>query len=134
MSNIPEDIKFTSTHTWVELYDDGLVRVGITDYAQQELGDIVYVELPEVERSYNSGDECAVVESVKSASDIHCPVSGEIIEINSDLEESPELINSDPYADGWLFVIRPDDETELDELLDADAYQEFIENEEQENN
>ncbi len=126
MSNIPEDFKYSSAHTWSELLDDGLVKVGITDHAQHELGDIVFVELPELEKSYNTGEECAVVESVKSASDIYCPVSGEIIDVNSELEDSPEKINADPYGLGWIFIIRPDDEAELDELIDANEYSELL--------
>jgi glycine cleavage system H protein len=126
MSYIPEDLKYSKTHTWSELQEDRLIRVGITDHAQQELGDIVYVELPEVQRSYSIGEECAVVESVKTASDIYCPVPGEIVEVNIDLEDTPEKINSDPYGDGWIFVLRPDDGAELDELINADEYNELI--------
>jgi len=125
MSNLPDDFRYSPAHTWSERLDDGLVRVGITDHAQHELGDIVFVELPEVEKSYSSGEECAVVESVKSASDIYCPVSGEVVEVNEVLEDSPEKINEDPYGLGWLFVIRPDDEAELDELIDANEYNEL---------
>ena len=127
MSHIPGDLKYSSTHTWTEILDDGLIKVGITDYAQKELGDIVYVELPEVEDSYAAGEECAVVESVKSASDIYCPVSGEIVEVNHVLDETPETINADPYGSGWLFVLRPDDLEALDELINAEEYGELIE-------
>ena len=127
MSHIPEDLKYSSSHTWCEIQDDGLIRIGITDYAQEELGDIVFVELPEVGRNCASGEECAVVESVKSASDIYCPVSGEIVEVNNDLEDMPEKINSDPYVDGWIFMLRPEDETELEDLMDVNAYNELIE-------
>ncbi len=127
MSNIPEDLKYSKVHTWSEWQDDGLLRVGITDHAQQELGDIVFVELPEVQRSYAIGEECAVVESVKTATDIYCPVSGEIVEVNVDLEDTPEKINTDPYGDGWIFMLRPDDEAELNELISADEYNELIE-------
>ena len=126
MSHIPADLKYSSTHTWTEILDDGFIKVGITDYAQKELGDIVYVELPEVEDGYAAGEECAVVESVKSASDIYCPVSGEIVEVNHVLDETPEKINSDPYGSGWLFVLRPDDQDTLDELIDAEEYGELI--------
>lgn len=129
MSYIPDYLKFTSSHTWSELLDNGLLKIGITDHAQQQLGDIVYVELPETERSYNAGDECAIVESVKSASDIYCPVSGEIIEVNRDLEKEPEKINADPYASGWIFILKPDNEEDLDKLIDADEYSELIEEE-----
>ena len=129
MSYTPDFLRYSSAHVWLELLDDGLIRIGITDYAQQQLGDIVYVELPETERSLNAGDECAVVESVKSASDIYCPVSGEIIEVNRDLESEPEKINSAPYGEGWIFLLKPDSEDDLEELLDADKYNEFIEGE-----
>ena len=127
MSNIPEDLKYTSSHTWIEIQDDGLLKVGITDYAQMELGDIVFVELPDEERNFTMGEECAVVESVKSASDIYCPISGEIIEVNHDLEDNPEKINSDPYGVGWLFLLRPDNDEDLADLIDAEAYSELIE-------
>lgn len=127
MSYIPDHLKYSSSHTWSELLDNGLLKIGITDYAQQQLGDIVYVELPETERSYNAGDECAIVESVKSASDIYCPVSGEIIEVNLDLENEPEKINADPYTRGWIFILKPDSEENLDSLIDADEYSELIE-------
>ncbi|MBI4006758.1 MAG: glycine cleavage system protein GcvH [Gammaproteobacteria bacterium] len=126
MSHIPEDLKYSLSHTWCEIQDNGLIRVGITDHAQGELGDIVFVELPEVEKNFAAGEECAVVESVKSASDIYCPVSGDIVEVNSDLEDTPEKINSDPYGDGWIFMLRPVDEMELEDLIDASAYYELI--------
>ncbi|HEY5702839.1 MAG TPA: glycine cleavage system protein GcvH [Gammaproteobacteria bacterium] len=126
MSNIPDDLKYSPAHTWVELLEDGLVRVGITDHAQTELGDIVFVELPELEKSYSAGEECAVVESVKSASDIYCPVLGEIVDINNELEDNPEKINVDPYGLGWIFIIKPDDEADLDELIDATEYADLI--------
>ena len=126
MSNIPDDLKYSPAHTWVELQEDGLVRVGITDHAQTELGDIVFVELPELEKSYSAGEECAVVESVKSASDIYCPVLGEIVDINNELEDNPEKINVDPYGLGWIFIIKPDDEADLDELIDATEYADLI--------
>lgn len=126
-SNLPEDLKYSPAHTWAELLDDGLVKIGITHHAQNELGDIVFVELPEVEREYTAGEECAVVESVKSASDIYCPISGEIVEVNHDLEETPERINADPYVRGWIFILRPFDEADLDELISAEEYSELIE-------
>ena len=127
MSHIPGDRKYSSAHTWTEILDNGLVKVGITDHAQKELGDIVFVELPDPEAGYVGGEECAVVESVKSASDIYCPVGGEIIEVNHSLEDTPEKINTDPYGSGWLFMLRPDDMDTLDALLDADEYGELIE-------
>jgi len=128
MSNIPDDLKYSPSHTWADAQDDGLVRIGITDHAQEELGDIVFVELPELQKSYANGDECAVVESVKSASDIYCPVTGEITEVNYDLNDGPERINKDPYGDGWIFIIKPDDMNEYEELMSADEYNELIDN------
>ncbi len=129
MSNIPEDLRYTESHEWVAQQEDGTLRVGITDYAQQQLGDLVYVELPEVGQSFVSGAECAVVESVKSASDLYMPVSGEIAAVNEELADSPELINQDPYGQGWIYEIQPSDPAELDGLLDAEGYREIIENE-----
>lgn len=127
MSDIPEDLRYSESHEWVQLQGDGSVRVGITDYAQDSLGDLVFVELPEVGATYAADSECALVESVKSASDLMCPISGEIAEINNELEDSPELINSSPYEAGWIFVLRPEDEAEIDSLMDADGYRSFIE-------
>lgn len=129
MSHIPGELKYTSTHLWVEILDDELIRAGITDHAQKELGDIVYVELPELEQAFRSGEECAVVESVKSASDLYCPVSGEVVEVNEALQDAPEKINTDPYGDGWIFTLRPDDMGSVEELMDAEAYGEHIEEE-----
>jgi len=124
MSDIPNELKYCSTHEWVSSVDDGVVTVGITDHAQDQLGDLVFVELPEVGQSLRQEAECAVVESVKAASDIYSPVNGEVSEINEALMDSPELVNDDPYGDGWLFKIRIADEAELDGLLDADGYRE----------
>ncbi|MBD8512981.1 glycine cleavage system protein GcvH [Photobacterium sp. WH77] len=125
MAHIPSELKFTNTHEWVRPEGDGIYTVGITDYAQQMLGDMVFVDLPEVERVTEAGDEFAVAESVKAASDVYAPISGVVVAINEDLELSPELVNNDPYGDGWLIQIKADDEGELDELLDAEGYQEF---------
>ena len=124
MSEIPSDLRYRDTHEWVRLEDDGSVVVGISDHAQAALGDMVFVELPEPGMSYARGDACAVVESVKAASDIYAPVSGEIIESNSALEDDPALVNSDPYGGGWLFTMMPSNPEELDELLSADLYAE----------
>ncbi len=126
MSEIPSDLKYRESHEWVREEDGEGVVVGITDHAQVELGDMVYVELPEPGMSYAQGDACAVVESVKAASDIYAPVSGEVIEVNDALEDDPGLVNNDPYGDGWLFRIEPSDESELDSLMDAEAYSESI--------
>lgn len=130
MSNIPSELRYTETHEWVRAEDDGTVLVGITDHAQQLLGDLVYVELPEIGTTAKSGEEAGVVESVKAASDIYTPISGEITEINEALSDSPEMLNEDPYGHGWLFKITPDDENELSELMDADSYEELIASEE----
>lgn len=130
MSDIPSELRYTKTHEWLRVMEDGHLEVGISDHAQQLMGDMVYVELPEVGASYSAGDDCAVVESVKAASDVYAPVSGEIVEVNETLTDAPETVNQHPYTDGWMFRMRPESEDELDELLDADAYQELIEEEE----
>jgi glycine cleavage system H protein len=124
MSNTPSELKYASSHEWARLESDGTITVGISYHAQNALGDVVYIELPEVGAEYSAGDECAVVESVKAASDIYAPISGEIIEVNEALDESPETVNEYPYSDGWFFRIQPSDLSELDNLLDAEAYDE----------
>ena len=129
MSNTPDDRKYADSHEWALLEADGNVRVGITDHAQELLGDLVFVELPEVGQQVGKGDECSVVESVKAASDIYSPVTGEIVAVNNELEDSPEAINDSSYDDGWIFVIKPVDASELDELLDAEGYQNLTEDE-----
>lgn len=130
MSNLPPELKYTGTHEWARLEDDGSVTIGITDHAQELLGDVVFLELPEVESQLNAGDEAGVVESVKAASDIYTPISGTIVSVNENLATSPETINSDPYGDGWIFRIQPTDDAELEELLTADAYAQKISAEE----
>jgi glycine cleavage system H protein len=122
MSNIPSELKYASSHEWVRNEGDGTVTVGITEHAQDLLGDMVFVELPDVGDEVSTGDDICVAESVKAASDIYAPVSGEITEVNEDLEDSPELVNSDAFGDGWLFKIKLDDAAELDALLDAEGY------------
>jgi len=122
MSNIPSDLRYRDSHEWIRAEDEGTVVVGISDHAQEALGDMVFVELPEPGMSYDQAEACAVVESVKAASDIYAPVSGEVVEANGKLEDSPELVNSDPYGEGWLFRMIPSDSSELDGLLDAEAY------------
>jgi glycine cleavage system H protein len=122
MSNIPEELRYTKSHEWVRDNGDGTWTVGITDHAQGALGDLVFVEPAEAGRIVNAGEACCVVESVKAASDVYSPVAGEIIEGNEMLSESPELVNSDPYTEGWLYRLRPADEDELAKLLDAEAY------------
>jgi glycine cleavage system H protein len=122
MSEIPGDLKFLSSHEWARIEDDGTVTVGISDHAQDLLGDIVFVELPEVGKTVSAEGEAAIVESVKAASDVYSPLSGEIIEVNDSLEASPEIINDSPYDDGWFFKIKPDNLDELADLLDAESY------------
>ena len=129
MSEIPADLRYMASHEWVRKEMDGTITVGISDHAQESLGDVVFVELPDIGAELSARDECAVVESVKAASDIYAPVSGEVIEVNEALEEEPELVNEGPYADGWLFRLRPNDLSELDDTLDAEAYAGEIEDE-----
>ena len=126
MSNIPSDLRYTKSHEWVKQDDDGNVVVGISDHAQELLGDLVFVEVPEVGTTLSAGDDCAVVESVKAASDVYSPLNGEVVEANEALSETPELINSDPYGDGWIFKVKLSDTAELDELLDASGYDAVI--------
>ena len=127
MSNIPSHLKYTESHEWVHADEDGNARIGISDHAQQELGDLVFVELPTVGDEIGQGDPCAVVESVKAASDIYTPVSGKVIAINEDLDVDPAIINSDPYGDGWLFELELIDTEELEGLKDAEAYEQTLE-------
>lgn len=129
MSEIPGDLKFLTSHEWARVEDDGLVRVGISDEAQSQLGDVVYVELPELGSTVSVGNACAVVESVKAASDIYTPVSGEVVEINEALNDTPETINDDAFGEGWIYAVKPSDRSELDELMDADAYAAMVESE-----
>jgi glycine cleavage system H protein len=128
VSKTPEDLYYAASHEWLKLGDDGIATVGISDFAQSELGDVVYVELPEVGSDVNAKDEVSVVESVKTASDIYSPVSGEIVAVNDSLDDSPESVNSGPYDEGWLFKIKLNNEAELDELLSAEDYIENCEN------
>ena len=129
MSENPEELKYVETHEWVREDDDGTVIIGITDYAQGALGDVVYVELPEVNSEVEMGDEVAVVESVKAASDIYAPLSGTITEVNESLEGNPELVNTDPYRDGWFFRLKLRDVEELSSLMDSESYSELCDNE-----
>ncbi|CAI1847587.1 Glycine cleavage system H protein [Serratia quinivorans] len=126
MSNVPTELKYASSHEWVRDAGNGEYVVGITEHAQELLGDMVFVDLPEAGREVAAGEDCAVAESVKAASDIYAPISGEIIAANDALESSPELVNSDPYGEGWLFRIKASDTAELGNLLDAGAYQASI--------
>jgi len=125
MSKIPEDLRFAGSHEWVR-EENGTVRVGISDNAQEQLGDLVFVEVPEVGAAFSAGDPCAIVESVKAASDIYCPVSGEVVEVNEILDGSPETINDDPYGEGWLFVLNPTEPGEVESLMSAEAYAETL--------
>ena len=126
MSEIPAELKYTKEHEWLREQDDGTIEVGITDHAQVSLGDLVFVELPEDDTVVDTGDAGAVVESVKAASDVYIPLSGTIVATNQALVESPELINTDPYGEGWLFRIRPDTPAQLDDLLGSEDYERFV--------
>lgn len=130
MKEIPGDLNFLKTHEWVRVEDDGTATIGISDHAQGLLGDLVYVELPNVGDMAKVGTAAAVVESVKAASDVYAPVSGEIVAVNEELADKPETINEDAYGEGWMFVVKLSDRDELKDLLDPDAYAEMIENEE----
>ena len=123
MSEVRSDLKYRESHEWVRDEGDGTITVGISDHAQEQLGDMVYVELPEVGNDYSQGESCAVVESVKAASDAYAPVSGEVVEVNDALEDEPERVNTDPYGDGWMFKMKLSDPSQLDGLLDADDYE-----------
>jgi len=126
MSKILDNLMYTNDHEWLSLNDDGSVTVGISDHAQGALGELVFVEVPNVGDSFAAGDACAVVESVKAASDIYCPVAGTVVAVNAALADAPELVNSSPYENGWVFRLQPDDTGVLDELLDAEAYRELL--------
>jgi len=129
MSEVPVELKFLSSHEWV-LVEDGVATIGVSDHAQELLGDLVYVELPETGTTVAAGDSVGVIESVKAASDTYAPISGEVIEINDDLEDAPERINVDPYGDGWMYKMSVEDAEELENLLDAEAYSESIDDDE----
>ncbi len=126
MSNVPGDLKYTTDHEWVRIEEDGSLVIGITDHAQEALGDLVYVEVPELEQTLAIGDGLAVVESVKAASDVYAPCTGTVVEANGALADAPELINSDPYGEGWIARISADDRAEVDALMDANAYDQFL--------
>jgi len=126
MSEIPADLKYIETHQWVRVSDDGTATVGITDFAQEQLGDVVYIGVPDVGATVNGGEEAGVAESVKSASDVFSPVTGEVIEVNESLEDEPEKVNEDPYGDGWLYKVKLVDAGELGGLMDSTAYAEHV--------
>ena len=127
MSDFPAELKYANSHEWARLESDGTIVVGITDHAQDALGDIVFIELPEIGAEVTAGAEVAVVESVKAASDIYSPITGEVVEVNSGLEDQPELVNGSPYEDGWLFTVRVDSEKDYSALLDAEGYKGLVE-------
>ena len=130
MSDIPSDLKFLASHEWARLCDNGELEIGISDHAQEALGELVYVELPSVGDSFDAGEESAVVESVKAASDIYCPASGTVTAINEELEERPDLVNDSPYSAGWLFRLKPDLDSDYANMLDAAEYENTLEDEE----
>lgn len=127
MSEFRSELKYLSSHEWARLEDDGTVTIGITDHAQEALGDVVYVEVPDIGSNVNAGEEAGVVESVKAASDIFSPVSGEVIAVNEALEDAPETVNGSPYDDGWFFKVKPSDVSELDDAMGVDAYKNSVE-------
>lgn len=122
MSDIPSELRYTQSHEWVQVNDDDVITVGITDHAQELLGDLVFIELPSVGDEVAAEDACVVVESVKAASDAYAPVAGEVVAVNTELDDAPELVNTDPYGEGWLFKLRVADTSAVESLLDADAY------------
>ena len=126
MIEAPDNLKYTEDHEWLRLEDDGAVTLGITDPAQQALGELVFVEVPDAGDSFAVGDACAVVESVKAASDVYCPLAGTVSEVNPALGDQPELINSNPYGDGWILRLEPQSTADLEDFLDAEAYQQFL--------
>ena len=127
MSNIPAELRYAKSHEWLRSESDGTVTIGITDYAQDALGDVVFVEVPEVGTKVERGASFSEVESTKSVSEIYAPVSGTIVEVNAELADSPERLNDDPYGEGWICIIEPTDPAQLDELLDAEGYRALIE-------
>ena len=126
MSEIPQDLKYTASHEWVRTEADGSITVGITDHAQEALGDLVFVEVPDADRVLAKSEACAVVESVKAASDVYAPVAGEVVEGNPALADEPELLNSDPYGEGWIFKLKPENPADLDALMNAEAYEQSL--------
>jgi len=129
MSQTPSELKYASSHEWARLEEDGTITIGISDHAQEALGDVVFVELPDVGSALAAGDEAGVVESVKAASDIYAPVGGEVIAINEKLEDEPETVNADPYNDGWFYKLQPSDTSELEAMLSAEDYQQQCDDE-----
>lgn len=130
MSQVPSELKYTRDHEWIRVDDDNTVTIGITDHAQQELGDLVFVEVPEVGTTFAAGDAAAVVESVKAASDVYSPLSGEVVESNDELADAPETINNDAFGDGWLFRLQIENKEDVGDLMSAEEYEEFINSDE----
>ena len=126
----PADLRYTQSHEWIRLNDDGSITIGITEHAQELLGDLVFVETPEIDQHFSAGAALGVVESVKAASDIYAPLDGKVVDTNAELVDEPELINSDPYQSGWIYRMEPDDATGLEEFMDANTYQDFVVSEE----
>lgn len=126
MSKTPANLKYTKSHEWVKTLPDGSVQIGITDHAQELLGDLVFIELPAVGKDCVAGKECAVVESVKAASDVYAPISGKVLEVNSKIGDAPETLNKDAYGDGWMFRLQPANKADIDKLLDAKAYEAMV--------
>ena len=126
MSNVPVELKYAKTHEWTRVNDDGSVTVGISDSAQDQLGDMVFIELPEVGQTVTAEEACAVVESVKAASDVYAPIGGEIVEVNEALADSPETVNQDAFGEGWIFRLQPADLAEMAPLMDGDAYETYL--------
>jgi glycine cleavage system H protein len=126
MSNVPVELKYTKDHEWINVLDDGNLMIGITEHAQDLLGDMVFIEVPEAGSKFEPGQACAVVESVKAASDVYCPIAGEIIEGNETLADAPETVNTDPFGEGWIFKLKPSNPADVETLMDADAYNELL--------
>ena len=126
MSEVPADLKYTESHEWIQVNDGGVVTIGITDLAQAALGDLVFVELPEIDTELDAADACAVVESVKAASDIYAPIAGTVVAVNELLADEPEKINDEPYVDGWIFKLKVADSASVDNLMDASSYSETL--------
>jgi glycine cleavage system H protein len=130
MSEVPDNLRYTKNHEWVRLEDDGDVTVGITDHAQELLGDLVFVEYPEVGTNVAAEEACAVVESVKAASDVYAPLAGEVVTVNEGLADNPEMVNQAPYGEGWIFRLRPEENTAIEALMEAEEYTAMLESEE----
>lgn len=128
-ADIPTELRYTRSHEWVRLEDDGNVTVGITNHAQEVMGDMVFIETPEIDAEFSATDPCGVVESVKAASDVYAPINGKVVDANSMLVDEPEMVNSDPYGEGWIFKMTPEDENDIEELLSPEEYEAFLEEE-----